>query len=230
MISPTASDGTGILHAIVAPLHSTVYLIRNAQTSWNVDRRLAGRRELGLSPEGQKTAQDLVQRFEGIDVAELLVSPLPRTVETAQPLASARNLDVARDPRLVDWNPGRWEGRGYAEIMLDPQFIEMTGRPIPELAFPGGERFIDVQHRMLSSVDQALQDNELGADIAIVSHAGPLRLLLSHYLSIPVWEHERLRLAPGSVTVLRFSSLTSPPLLVGINTCGPLLDTVGGAR
>lgn len=211
-------------------LHTTVYLIRNAQTTWNTDRRLAGRRELGLSPEGQQTARDLVTRFQGVELDELLVSPLPRTVETAQPLAVARNLDVARDPRLVDWNPGRWEGRTYAEIMVDPTFVAMQGRPIGELTFPGGERFADVQQRLLVSVDQALQDNELGAGIAIVSHAGPLRLLLSHYLSLSAWEHERLRLAPGSVTVLRFSSLLSPPSLVAINSTGPVLDTVGGSR
>ena len=195
-----------------------------------MERRLAGRRELGLSPAGSRTAQDLIARFQGVEVDELLVSPLPRAVETAQPLAATRNLDVARDPRLADWNPGRWEGLSYLEIMADPLYTEMHGKPLDELALPGGDRFSDVLNRMLSSVDQALQDNELGSGIAVVSHAGPLRVLLSHYLSVPPWDHDRLRLDPGSVTVLRFSSLLAPPSLVCINRTGPLLDTVGGAR
>ena len=103
-----------------ARLHTTVYLIRNAETVWNTERRLAGRRELGLSDQGRATAQSLVTRFAGIELEELLSSPLPRTVETAQPLALAQGLELARDPRLSDWQAGAWEGRTYAEIIVEP--------------------------------------------------------------------------------------------------------------
>jgi broad specificity phosphatase PhoE len=90
----------------------------------------------------------------------------------------------------------------------------MLGQPVDQITLPAGERFTDVLVRMRASIDQALQDNSLGAGIAVVTHAGPLRILLSHYLSIPPWEHERLRLDPGSVTV-------HTRLSVGmIHTCG----------
>jgi broad specificity phosphatase PhoE len=215
-------------------LHTTVFLIRNAQTAWNVERRLAGRRDLLLSDEGRQTAASLVERFSGIQLDELLASPLPRTVETAQPLALAQGLELARDPRLSDWQPGEWEGKTYAEIVAHPLYQQMVDRTqqaaLEELSLPGGERFGDVLARMLASIDQALADNEMGASIAVVSHAGPLRLLLSHYLSVPPWEHERLRLEPGSVTILRFGSHASPPSLVAINTLGRVLDSLGTAR
>jgi broad specificity phosphatase PhoE len=215
-------------------LHTTVYLIRNAQTAWNVERRLAGRRELLLSDEGRRTADSLVERFSGIQLDEILASPLPRTVETAQPLALAQKLELARDPRLSDWQPGEWEGKTYSEITAEPLYQQMVDRTsqaaLDELSLPGGERFGDVVARMQASIDQALCDNEMGASIAVVSHAGPLRLLLSHYLSVPPWEHERLRLEPGSVTILRFGSHSSPPSLVAINTLGRVLDSVGTAR
>jgi broad specificity phosphatase PhoE len=210
-------------------LHTTVYLIRNAETVWNTERRLAGRRELGLSEQGRATASTLATHFVGISLDELLASPLPRTVETSQPLATAQGLEVARDPRLSDWMPGQWEGLTYAEIAADPRYRSLIEQPLPNGVLPGGERLADVLARMTASVRQALEDNELGSNIAIVSHAGPLRLLLSHYLSAAI-DHERLRLAPGSVTVLRFAGLDAPPTLAVINARGPVLDSLATAR
>jgi broad specificity phosphatase PhoE len=211
-------------------LHTTVYLIRNAETEWNTEGRLAGRRELGLSDVGRRTSQRLVELFAGIKLEELLASPLPRTMETATPLGLAAGLEIARDPRLADWQAGEWEGRLYSDVQKDPRYVALVGQPVDSIQLPGGERLADVRTRMLASIDQALQDNELGAHIALVSHAGPLRLLLAHYLSIPPWDHEKLGLHPGSVTVLTFSALGAPPTLRGIDLTRPLLDTLGTPR
>ena len=215
---------------LASSLLTTVYLIRNAETPWNVERRLAGRRELGLSESGIVTAAGLAERFAGIELDELLASPLPRTVETALPLAAAQGLQVARDPRLVDWMPGQWEGLTYAEIAADPRYEPLFHHPLPDGAFPGGERLADVLSRMTASIRQALEDNELGSSIAVVSHAGPLRLLLSHYASVAAADHARLRLEPGSVTVLRFAGLDAPPVLAAVNTRGRVLDSLPTAR
>jgi broad specificity phosphatase PhoE len=86
-----------------------------------------------------------------------------------------------------------------------------------DVQLPGGERIADVLSRMLASVNQALSDNQHGSSIALVSHAGPLRVLLAHYTSTPPWNHARLRLEPGSVTQLRFSAVDAPPELGFIN-------------
>ncbi len=211
-------------------MHTTIFLVRNAQTAWNDERRLAGRRELGLSEQGRATAAALVVRFAGVELGEILTSPLPRAVETAQPLAAGLGLDVARDPRLIDWQPGRWEGRTYAEIAVEPLYATLMSGPPADAVFPDGDRLLDVRNRMRSAVAQALQDNELGSSIALVSHAGPLRLLLAHYLSIAASDHTRLRLEPGSVTVLRFTQVDRPPELIAINVCGRVLDSLKVAR
>jgi broad specificity phosphatase PhoE len=211
-------------------LQTTVFLIRNAETAWNAEHRLAGRRELGLAEQGRATASALASRFAGVSLDELLASPLPRAVETAEPLAAAQRLEVARDPRLSDWIPGQWEGLTFAEIAADPRYRPLVEHPLPDGALPGGERLADVLARMTASVCQALEDNELGSNIAIVSHAGPLRLLLSHYLSIAPMDHERLHLDPGSVSVLRFAGLDAPPTLAAFNVRGAVLDSLATAR
>jgi broad specificity phosphatase PhoE len=69
----------------------------------------------------------------------------------------------------------------------------------------------------VASVSQALADNELGANILIVSHAGPLRVLLAHYLGMNLIHYHRLRLSPASLSVLRFESEVGVPRILTIN-------------
>jgi broad specificity phosphatase PhoE len=211
-------------------LHTTVYLIRNAETAWNGERRLPGRRELGLNEAGLANARSLTDRFAGIALDEVLASPLPRAVETAQPLAVAQGLEVARDPRLLDLHAGEWEGRTYDEIAADPRYAALLAGGIDGGLIPGGERLAEVRTRMLASVGQALEDNELGASIAVVSHAGPLWILLSHYLSVAPADHARLRMAPAGVAALRFSAVDAPPALLALDLRGRILDSVDPAR
>jgi broad specificity phosphatase PhoE len=205
-------------------LHTTVYLIRNAETAWSEEHRIIGRRELGLSDTGRATAARIATAFAGIALDELLVSPLPRAVETADPLAQSQGLQSARDPRLIDCHVGDWEGRTYAEVAATPLYKEMIKLPPEQLKLPNGERYADVLARMLSSVNQALEDNELGSSIGVLSHAGPLRVLLAHYTSTPHWDDGHLALAPGAVTVLRFSSVGVPPALAAINLRGSIAE------
>jgi broad specificity phosphatase PhoE len=198
-------------------MYTTLFLVRNADTDFSRDRRLAGRRDIGLSARGRTQAEELRNRLAGkLELAEILASPLPRAVETAEPLASAFGLGVVRDPRLIDFDAGRWEGRAHSDIGASPEYRRFIEDPVSE-SIPDGERLMDVRDRIASSVSQALADNELGANILIVSHAGPLRVLLAYYLGMNLVHYHRLRLSPASVSVLRFESEVGVPRVLTIN-------------
>jgi broad specificity phosphatase PhoE len=197
-------------------MHTTLFLARNADTDFSRDRRVAGRRDIGLSLAGREQAAALRDRLRTVELTEILSSPLPRAVDTAETVAQAMSLGVVRDPRLVDFAAGQWEGRSHAEIAATEEWRRFMASPA-ETAIPGGERLIEVRDRMVASVSQALQDNELGASILIVSHAGPLRVLLAHYLGMELAHYHRLRLSPASLTVLRFESETEGPRVLTVN-------------
>ena len=90
-------------------MHTDLYLVRNAATEWSRERRVAGRRDLGLSADGQAQAAELGDRMSKIEIAEVLCSPVLRAVETAERISRLHGLEVARDPRLTD--PGPATGR-----------------------------------------------------------------------------------------------------------------------
>lgn len=206
-------------------MHTTLFLVRNAATDWGREERIAGRREIALSTEGRDQAGDLGKRMAGIELAEVLSSPLPRAVQTAEAIAGAHELEVARDPRLTDFDAGRWEGKKFGDVAATDEYKRFVASPMTEV-IPGGERMAAVRDRMIGSVEQALQDNEMGANIVLVSHAGPLRVLVSHYLGMDLVNYHRLRLSPASVTVLRFDSVQAIPRLLAVNALGDLAPSI----
>jgi probable phosphoglycerate mutase len=199
-------------------MFTTVYLIRNADTDFSRDKRVAGRRDIGLSAAGRAQAELTRKHLARAEVTEVLASPLPRAVETAEIIASALGMGVVRDPRLNDFDAGKWEGRGYDDIAATDEYRRFIQNPI-EQSIPGGERLTDVRDRIVSAVTQALTDNELGAHIIIVSHAGPLRVLLAHYFGMALADYHRLRLSPASLSLLRFESERGAPRILALNCC-----------
>jgi broad specificity phosphatase PhoE len=197
-------------------MYTTLFLVRNADTEFSRDRRVAGRRDIGLSGDGRSQAAELRDRLKSVDISEILASPLPRAVETAEILAAAAGLGLVRDPRLIDLDAGQWEGRSHAEVSASAEYRRFIENSMNE-SIPGGERLLDVRDRMLAAVSQALGDNELGASIVVVSHAGPLRVLLAHYLGMKLDHYHRLRLSPASLSVLRFESEVGVPRVLAIN-------------
>jgi broad specificity phosphatase PhoE len=197
-------------------MHTTLFLVRNADTDFSRDRRVAGRRDIILSDAGRRQASATAGNLAGIDIAEILASPLPRAVETAELLAGPLNVGVVRDPRLIDFDAGSWEARPHDEIAVSAEYQRFLRNPVAE-SIPGGEKLMDVRDRLVAAISQALADNELGANILIVSHAGPLRVLLAHYLGMSINHYHRLRLSPASLSVLRFESEEGVPRVLTLN-------------
>jgi broad specificity phosphatase PhoE len=199
-------------------MFTTLFLVRNADTDFTRDGRVAGRRDIGLSAAGRAQAAELRNRLTDskLELNEILASPLPRAVETAEIIAAPFGHGVVRDPRLIDFDAGTWEGQTHQLIGASAAYQKFIIDPVSE-SIPGGERISDVRDRIVGSVSQALADNELGANIMIVSHAGPLRVLLAHYLGMNLVHYHRLRLSPASVSILRFESEAGVPRILTIN-------------
>ena len=57
-----------------------VYFTRHGQTFWNVENKICGATDIGLTELGHKQAEELGQKIlkEGIKIDEILYSPLSR--------------------------------------------------------------------------------------------------------------------------------------------------------
>lgn len=197
-------------------MRTTLVLMRSGSTEWGPARRLLGRRDLSLSPEGRAEVEASVAALDGVDLAEILASPLARAVETAEILATRHRIQIARDPRLIAQRVGAWEGCSDQDLARDPSWRAWRRDPV-DTPIPDGESIVAVRDRVLSSVQQALADNQVGATVALVTHASALRPILAHFLGAPLRTSLHLHVAPASLSVLRFDSAQELPDLLAVN-------------
>ncbi len=205
-------------------LETVVFLIRHGVTSWHEQRKVLGQRDMPLSDAGVKQAEAASRALEHVNISDVLSSPLQRSMQTAEIIGSPAKIDVARDPRLTDFRVGKWSGMTYDEIAVNPEYLRFLDNPISE-RIPGGESLDDIRDRAVAAVDQALQDSPSGDALAIVTHAGIIRVLLSHYLGSNPANYHRIRVSPGSISILSFVAAHELPRVLAVNHC-PTLDEV----
>lgn len=203
-----------------------MFFIRSGETDWHRARRLSGRRDLSLAEAGRAQAELSRRLLASIRVDELLCSPLQRASTTAEVIATPHAMPVARDTRLTAMHFGRWEGMSQDELAHDERYRAFLDNPLNVQSFDG-ESLPDVRARALAAVDQALEDNEIGANIVLVTHASVIRVLLLHFLCMPPSSYHQIHVAPGAATVLRFASDWAPPRLLAINFCERLEFLLG---
>jgi probable phosphoglycerate mutase len=162
-----------------------ILLIRHGQTMWNVERRMQGRLESGLTELGRRQARamaglvrDLVRREAGD--WRLLSSPLSRAHDTAKAVAEATGLPIELDERLAEQAFGEWEGRLRDEVAVDHP--ELFSTPAWLFAAPGGETYDETLARATSFL--ADLDPEPHRRVIAVSHGITGRLIRAAYAGL----------------------------------------------
>src|SRR5919106_65380 len=90
---------------------TTLFLIRHGLTAVTGSRLYGRTPGIHLDERGHRQAAALVERFEGLRLTALYSSPLERCVETLEPLATARGLEIRTSTALIEMDAGDWTGR-----------------------------------------------------------------------------------------------------------------------
>jgi 8-oxo-dGTP diphosphatase len=88
----------------------SVLALRDQAPAYLVRHAKAGIRQTWTGPDeerpitrrGRRQADRLVERFRGLEIARIVSSPLRRCVQTVEPLARSRGLDVETAPELAE--------------------------------------------------------------------------------------------------------------------------------
>ena len=197
-------------------METRVFLIRHGITDWHREGRVLGQRDIALNDEGLEQARAAAAALTDAPIVEVISSPLVRALQTAELIGQTFGIEVARDPRLIDLRVGKWEGMTYEEVAAHSEYKEFIQDPLSE-RIPGAESLSDIKTRAVAAIEQAIEDNPSGDAIAVVTHAGIIRVLLTHYLGSPPANYHRIRVAPGSVSVLSFADDRELPRVVAVN-------------
>ena len=88
-----------------------VYFTRHGQTIWNVENKICGATDIALTELGHQQAEELGRKIlaEGIQIDEILASPLVRAAETARHVSEVTGIPMRIEERLREQNFGRYE-------------------------------------------------------------------------------------------------------------------------
>ena len=147
------------------------------------------------APGWERWAGDVRRLIEALPApVALRSSPLARCREPA----GALGVDVVIDERLREMDFGAWEGRRWGDFPRAD--IERWNADLANVAPPGGETLAALSERAASFM-ASLGAANCPAMVA-VSHGGPIRCMLAHALGAPLAQLFRLRVDPGSVSVV----------------------------
>jgi alpha-ribazole phosphatase len=183
-----------------------IWLVRHGLTEWNARQRFCGQSDVPLTQEGRQQAQWLAHYLRSAPIVALYSSDLSRAHETAEFIAQSRKqaltMQLQASWRELDF--GLWDGLTYAEIAdRYPARLNFFTHP-EDHAPPGGEALHQLRQRVQAAflaIMEYCSSLEAG-DILIVSHGGPLRVLLTSLLAMPPERQWQLALNPGSLSAL----------------------------
>jgi probable phosphoglycerate mutase len=185
---------------------TTLLLIRHGENQYTAKGRLAGRLPgVNLNANGRAQAQALGAALKGsIKLKAVYSSPLDRTMETAQYIADAQGLAVQPREGLIETALGDWEGQTIKSLQRKKAWRLLQERP-SRMRFPDGESIPEQQARLVAEVEALLALHKPKDVIAAVGHADPIRLLVAHYIGLPLDLFQRIIASTASVSVLHFA-------------------------
>ncbi len=178
-------------------------LIRHGENDFVKTGKMAGRLPgVHLNERGQKQAQALGEALKDVPIKAIYSSPLERAMETATPIANARKLQILQEPDIMDADIGKWQGKSWKVLSLTKVWKIVQNSP-SRFRFPDGESFPEMQTRITSTLERIIKKHNKPQDIiAVVFHADPIKLAVSHFLGLPLDHFQRLSCDTGSLTAL----------------------------
>jgi probable phosphoglycerate mutase len=195
---------------------TTIYLIRHGKNDFiGKTHKLAGWLPgVHLNDQGRTQAEALAEILSSEKLDAIYASPLERTMETAEPIARSKGLDLNKRKGLGEIGYGRWEGKSLK--VLSKRKLWPVIQNTPSLArFPEGESFVEAQDRVVSEIETLRTIHHSSkASFACVTHADVIKLIIAHYLGLPLDLFQRIVVMPASISILHIDQV---PRLVTLN-------------
>lgn len=178
-------------------------------------------RGLHLGAEGVARAEAVAERLASLkQVDAVYASPLERARETAAPIARRLGTKVSVDRGLSDCDAGEWTGTELKVLARRPEWQVVRTYP-SGFRFPGGESFMEMHSRVVSTVDR-LRARHPGGTIVLVSHADPIKVAVAHAAGTPLDLFQRLSISPCSVSAIAYAD--AGPTVLTVNWMGDLSE------
>lgn len=152
-----------------------LYFTRHGETVWNVENKICGTTDIGLTDKGIGQAEELGRKItaEDIKIDEILYSPLIRAKNTALKISEISGITAREEPRLIEQCFGKYEGtprNGGGFAIAKTHFVD---------SYEGGESMLRLAHRIYGLLDELTAQEE--KTYLLVAHNGISRVIYSFF-------------------------------------------------
>ncbi len=155
-----------------------------------------------MSAAGYGQVEKLRGRLVNEKIDAIYSSDFRRALVTAELISAGRNIDIVACSELREANYGEVEGLTFEEIKrLYPSVAESITNFSLRLRFPGGESFEEFVERTSKFLDR-LNKHTPSETILVVSHNGPLRVLVWRLLGIDQKHWWQIRIDNASLSIV----------------------------
>mgnify|MGYP006286834613 CR=1 FL=1 len=148
-----------------------IYLARHCRTDWNMQGRLQGKTDRGLSKDGIRQSEENIRFLSGIGFDVIFSSPAKRAFQTARIYAESLDIPVKIKPGFSELDHGDWEGKSISDLMnpANSRYSEWLKNPA-DVKIPGGsETVFQAAERFIRDV-RIIVSSYPGETVLIVSH------------------------------------------------------------
>ncbi|MFA5008508.1 MAG: histidine phosphatase family protein [Candidatus Omnitrophota bacterium] len=189
-------------------MQTRIILIRHGETRANRQQKYIGTTESKLTFYGRYQGKCLKKRMAGAKIDKIFVSPSKRAVDFCKIVFGGKGQKLLVG--LQEMNFGIFEGLTYSKALKKyPEICAKWFKNPKRFNVPEAESFNSFKRRVLSTIKKIIRGNR-GKTIAIVTHGGPIMLVLGSILKLK--KPFEIMPKPASITIIEFKKL-SPKIL-----------------
>src|ERR687895_926092 len=194
--------------------------MRHGQADNNVNRILVGRHiESHLTEYGKQQVADTASYLKSISVNKIFVSPVVRTLETAEIVCQSLGIDYEIDERLYEIELGKLVGMNYEDIILKygNLFLEFYTENEAALIPYGVESFASIKQRIKNILDE-MAEAYWDRNVLMISHLDPIKAAIAIILDLKPESLYKWQIRNASLTILKNDNKAYT--LTGVNVMG----------
>ncbi|MEO0281781.1 MAG: histidine phosphatase family protein [candidate division WOR-3 bacterium] len=182
-----------------------IYLVRHGESEGNRDNKFRGRVDFPLTEIGERQATELREFLKDFEFERIISSPLKRSLQTAQPIADFKKIQIEKDESFNNISLGPWEDltKEYVEKNF-PKEWEIWKKTPEYLDVDGMEKLDDVMERSLKRTKEIVENSK--GNILIVTHRAVLKPLVAGILGIPKPYFWKIHFDPASTTIFEYKN------------------------
>lgn len=193
-----------------------IYFLRHGETEYSKHGAFCGSLDPELTPEGNQMAQAFADAYRSLAWEDVYVSPMKRTIATAQPFCEAISLPMQIRDGLREIAYGAWENREHEDVKqhYEQDYIRWLTEPAWNPP-TNGETAVQIASRALPVIAE-IEAKYKNGNVLVVSHKATIRIILCSLMGIDLGRYrDRIDAPAASVSIIKF------------DVHGPMLEVLG---